>query len=119
MIVAHTIDEACSLVKTVRPRLVVVHWTRDGSRYEHLDRLLWTTSVLARKVPVLVIAERYRTDQATMMFRMGVSEYISRTHHLDQFGQVFAAYLPPSPAMVSAVSHSAEAIAPAPARRGP
>jgi DNA-binding NtrC family response regulator len=107
MIVARTIDEACSLVKTVRPRLVVAHWTRDGSRYEQLDRLLWTTSVLARKVPVLVIAERYRTDQATMMFRMGVTEYISRTHHIDQLGQVFAAYLPPT----AAVSRSAEAIA--------
>ncbi len=30
------------------------------------------------------------------MFRMGVSEYISRTHHLDQLGQVFAAYLRPA-----------------------
>ena len=104
MIIARTIDEACSLVKTIRPRLVVVHWTRDGSRYEHLDRLLWTTSVLSRKVPVLVIAERYRIDQATMMFRMGVSEYISRTHHIEQLGQVFSAYLPPSPQVVSAAS---------------
>jgi DNA-binding response OmpR family regulator len=94
MIVARTIDEACSLLKTVQPRLVVVHWALDGKHYEQLDRLLWTTTVQTRRVPVLVIAERYRTDQATMMFRMGVSEYISRTHHFDQLGGVFAAYLP-------------------------
>jgi DNA-binding NtrC family response regulator len=94
VIVARSIDEACSLLETVRPRLIVVQWTRDSARYEQLDRLLWTASVLTRRTPVLVIAERYRTDQATMMYRMGVSEYISRTHHLDQLGRIFSAYLP-------------------------
>jgi DNA-binding NarL/FixJ family response regulator len=93
MIVAGTTDEGCSLLKTVRPRLVVVHWTGESKRYEQLDRLLWTTTVLARRVPVLVIAERYRTDQATMMYRLGVAEYISRTHHLDHLGPLFATYL--------------------------
>jgi DNA-binding NtrC family response regulator len=93
MIVAGTTDEACSLLKTVRPQLVVLHWTGDTKRYEQLDRLLWTTTVLARRVPVLVIAERYRTDQATMMYRLGVAEYISRTHHLDHLGPVFATHL--------------------------
>lgn len=94
MIVAPTVDEACSLLTTVRPRLIVVHWTRDRGRYEQLDRLLWTITVQARTTPVLVIAERYRTDQATMMFRMGVADYISRTHHLDQLGSVLSAYVP-------------------------
>jgi DNA-binding NtrC family response regulator len=93
MIVAGTIDEACSLLKTIRPQLVVVHWAGDSKRYEQLDRLLWTTTVLARRVPVLVIAERYRTDQATMMYRLGVAEYISRTHHLDHLGPIVATYL--------------------------
>ena len=94
MIVAGTIDEACSLLKTARPRLIVMHWARDSGSYEQLDRLLWTTTVVARRVPVLVITERYRTDQATMMYRMGVSEYISRSHHLDQLGAIFSPYLP-------------------------
>jgi len=88
-------NDACSILKSVHPRLVVLHWTGESARYEQLYRLLWTISVLSRKTPVLVIAERYRIDQATMMYRMGVSEYISRTHHLEQLGQVFEAYLHP------------------------
>lgn len=95
MIVTASMDEASSVLTAARPRLVVVHWTGDSSRYGQLDRLLWTTSVLSRRTPVLVIAERYRTDQATMMYRMGVAEYISRTHHLDQLARVFDAYLHP------------------------
>jgi hypothetical protein len=97
LIVVGTIEEACALLEMARPRVVVVHWTGESARYEQLDQLLWTTTVLARPIPVLVIADRYRTDQATMLFRMGVSEYVSRTHHRDQLGQVFGAYLPHSP----------------------
>jgi DNA-binding NtrC family response regulator len=97
MIVAGTMDEACSLLAEARPRLIVVHWAGQGARYEELDRLLWMTTVLARRVPVLVIADRYRTDQATTLYRMGVKEYISRTHHLRQFGRILSAYLPAPP----------------------
>lgn len=104
MIVARTVDEACSLFNTVMPRLIVVHWTRDRGRYEQLDRLLWTTTVQARRIPVLVIAERYRIDQATTMFRMGVVDYISRTHHLNQLGNVFSAYLPSSASLMPSES---------------
>jgi DNA-binding NtrC family response regulator len=94
MIVAGTVEEACSLLDTAGPRVVVVHYTGEIASYDQLDGLLWATSVQARRIPVLVIADRYRTDQATMLFRMGVSEYISRSHHLSQFGEIFAAYLP-------------------------
>jgi DNA-binding NarL/FixJ family response regulator len=93
MIIAGTIDEACSLLPMAHPRLIVVHWSRHGSRLEDLNRLLWATTLLARQVPVLVIADRYRIDQATTLYRMGVSEYISRTHHVDQFGRILNAYL--------------------------
>ncbi len=96
IMVAASVDEACPLLNTARARLIVVHLAGDSGRYEKkVDRLLWTTSVLRRPTPVVVIAERYRTDQATMMYRMGVSEYISRTHHLDQLGEVLGAYLRP------------------------
>jgi hypothetical protein len=95
MIVAGSMDQASAILKATRLGLVVVHWTGESARYAQLDRLLWTTSVLTRRTPVLVIAERYRTDQATMMYRMGVSEYISRTHHIDQLARIFNAYLHP------------------------
>jgi DNA-binding NarL/FixJ family response regulator len=98
MIVAASIDEACSLLPMAHPRLIVVHGARHGSPLEELNRLLWVTTVLARQVPVLVIADRYRTDQATTLYRMGVREYISRTHHADQFGRILDSYLRPSPA---------------------
>ena len=103
MIIASTIDEACSLLQTAHPRLIVVHWGRESGSYGQLDRLLWMTTVQTRRIPVLVIADRYRTDQATMMYRMGVSEYISRSHHLDQLGPVFSAYLPLAPIAADAV----------------
>jgi DNA-binding NtrC family response regulator len=96
LVVAGTMDEASTLLETNHPRLIVVHWLGDRAGYVQLDRLLWTTSVLARRTPVLVIAERYRVDQATMMYRMGVSEYISRTHHDDQLGRVLDSYLHPA-----------------------
>jgi DNA-binding NarL/FixJ family response regulator len=103
MIVAGTIDEACSLLETARPHLIVMHWGGEKGSYSQLDRLLWTTTVQSRRIPVLVIADRYRTDQATMMYRMGCSEYISRSHHLDQLGPVFSAYLPLEPISAEAV----------------
>jgi DNA-binding NtrC family response regulator len=95
IVVAESVDDACPLLKTARPRLIVVHLTGDSGRYEQLDQLLWSTSVVSRPTPIVVIAERYRIDQATMMYRMGVSEYISRKHHLDQLAGVLGAYLRP------------------------
>jgi hypothetical protein len=113
LIVAPTVAEACSLLEIARPRLIVVHWTRESARYEQLDRLLWTASVLSRRTPVLVIAERYRTDQATMMYRMGVSEYISCTHHLEQLGRVLRAYVPGAQPVAAESGDASEAAVPA------
>lgn len=96
IVVAASIDLACPLLRTARPRLIVVHFTGESARYEQLDQLLWATSVVSRPTPIVVIAERYRIDQATMMYRMGVSEYISRKHHLDGLAGVLAAYLRPA-----------------------
>ena len=92
--VADSIDEACTLLGIVNPDLVVVHLGQENTRYEQLDRLLWTSSVVAPNISVLVIAGAYRVNQATLLHRMGVSEYISRTHHSDQLGQILQSYLP-------------------------
>jgi DNA-binding NtrC family response regulator len=96
MIVAATMDEASTLLTMAEPRLIVVHWNSHGSHYEELNRLLWATTILARRVPVLIIADRYRIDQATTLYRMGVTEYISRTHHRDKFGKILESYLHPA-----------------------
>ncbi len=91
LVAAGTIDEACSLLQPVKPELIIVHWNR-ASNYEQLDRLLWLTTVQARSVPVVVIADRYRVDHATTLYRLGVAEYVSRTQHLAQIGPVVASY---------------------------
>jgi len=98
MIVSDSADEACSLLQTVRARLVVVHLESEHLGYEEVDHILWVASTLARRVPLLVVAERYLVEQATMLFRMGVSDYVSRSHHLDQLGALVASYLPHAPA---------------------
>jgi DNA-binding NarL/FixJ family response regulator len=102
---APSIDEAYSLMKTARPRLIVVHLGGDGGQYEQFDRLLWATSVLSRPTPIVVIAERYLIEQATTLYRMGVSEYISRTHHLDQVADILEAYLRPATPRVTIASN--------------
>jgi len=113
MVVAATMEEACSLLPMARPRLIVVHWTSQGRHLEELNRLLWAPSVLSRQVPVLVIADRYRIEQATTFYRMGVREYISRTHHVDQFGRILESYIRPAPASGRPASASASADGPA------
>ncbi len=87
MIVSESADEACSLLQAVRARLVVVHLESERLGYEEVDHILWVASTLARRVPVLVVAERYLLEQATMLYRMGVSDYVSRSHHLDQLAR--------------------------------
>jgi hypothetical protein len=112
MVVAGTIEEACALLPTARPRLIVVHWNHV-IRYEELNRLLWATTVLAHGLPVVVVADRYRIDQATTLYRMGVAEYISRTHHLGQLGRILSAHLSPSPRWSSHPAAAGEPVQPA------
>jgi response regulator of citrate/malate metabolism len=90
--VARTIEQACSMVEAFRPRLIIVHPNRGGADRE-LNQLLWATTLEAHKVPVIVVADCYRVGQATRLYGMGVTEYISRTHHAYRFGRVLDTYL--------------------------
>jgi DNA-binding NtrC family response regulator len=112
MVVAGTIDEACSLLATARPQLIVVHWSHVV-HYTELNRLLWATTVLAHGIPVVVVADRYRIDQATTLYRMGVVEYISRTHHLDRLGWILSAHLKPPPRLSPGPAAAGEPAQPA------
>jgi DNA-binding NtrC family response regulator len=98
MIVSDNVEEACSLLKSVRARVVVVHLEPERVGYEEIDQILWVASTLPRRTPLLVVAERYLVEQATTLYRMGVSDYVSRSHHLDVLGSLVASYLPHAPA---------------------
>lgn len=88
-----SVEEACDLLDKVQPRLIIADWKRRHNGFEVMDRLLWATSKLVRHTPVVVIADRYREDQAVMFYRMGVSDYISRSDHLSSLTQILGAYL--------------------------
>src|SRR6516162_6225089 len=79
IIVSGSADEACSLLQTVRLRLVVVHLQPELLGYDEVDHILWVTSTLPRQVPLVVVAERYLIEQATIFYQMGASEYVSRS----------------------------------------
>jgi hypothetical protein len=98
MIVSDSALEACSLLQSVSTRLVVAHLQPERLSYEEVDRILWVQSMSPSRIPLLVVAERYLVEQATTLFRMGVIDYVSRSHHLDQIGALLASYLPRFPA---------------------
>jgi DNA-binding NtrC family response regulator len=98
MVVCDNAVEACSLLQSVRVRLVLMHLQPEHLGYDEVDHILWVASMLRRRTHVLVVAERYVVEQATVLYRMGVTDYVSRSHHLDQLGAVVASYLPHLPA---------------------
>ncbi len=94
VIVSASAEEACSLLQSARVRLVIVQLDPEHTGYDDVDHILWAASILPRRFPIIVLADRYLVDQATIFYRMGVSEYVSRSHHLDQLGALVASYLP-------------------------
>lgn len=90
--VAGGIDQATGLVEALRPRLIVIHWS-PGWRPEDLSPLLWATTIVPRPIPVVVVADWYRAQQATQLYRMGVTDYISRSHHQPQLAGILETYL--------------------------
>ena len=101
VVVAGTLDEACELLDTTTPRLVLVDWITDDVSCETIDRLLWANTTLPRPARVVVVTEAYRADLAVTLFQMGVDEYVSKAEHASQFqailGHLLSRDLEPAP----------------------
>jgi len=81
LIVADSVDEAGGLLEYACPRLVVIHWGGETRDLEALAALLWKNSTQPRPAPVMIVAEDYDVEEATLLFRLGVDEYIGKAEH--------------------------------------
>jgi hypothetical protein len=66
------------------------------TRGEHLDeisRVLWLCSAARRPIPLIVVADEYHEGQALTLFRMGVTDYLSRRDHRGRIAWVVARLL--------------------------
>jgi DNA-binding NtrC family response regulator len=88
LIVAESMEEAGRLLEFVEPQLIVVHGDGEEFSYEQLDLLLWANSVRPRPAPVLVMVNGYSAEQATVLFQMGVDEYLCEAEHGDRLGSI-------------------------------
>jgi len=90
LILAESMEEAGNLLEVAQPRLIVVHDDGPEFSYEQLDRMLWANSVRARPAPVLVVVNGYSAEQATVLFRMGIDEYLCEVEHGDRLGAIIS-----------------------------
>src|SRR4051812_40409687 len=65
--------------------LVLAH-VDEPADLEPLARLLWLSSTLRRPIPVLTLADVFDADRDVSLYRMGVADALSRSHHLDRIG---------------------------------
>jgi hypothetical protein len=73
-----------------RVGLMLVH-LGEGEGPDPVGRLLWLSSTLRRPIPVLALADDFDADRALSLFRMGVADVLSRSHHRDRLGDVISA----------------------------
>jgi len=88
LIVAESLREAARLLEVAKPHLIIVHEDGAGFSYGELDALLWANSVQPRPAPVMIVANGYSTEQATVLFQMGVDEYVCEIEHADRLGAI-------------------------------
>jgi DNA-binding NtrC family response regulator len=81
------IDVACARAKRDGVGMIVIHLGGEIGAAE-VARLLWASSTLRRPVPVVAISERYQVDRAVMLFQLGVTDYLSRSHHRNRLRDV-------------------------------
>jgi DNA-binding NarL/FixJ family response regulator len=84
------VDAACARVLSEKIGVIVIHLSTDIGSAE-VARLLYVSSTLRRPVPVIAISERYQIDRALMLFQLGVTDYLSRSHHRNHLRDVIAA----------------------------
>ena len=93
LIVAESLGEAGRLLEVAQPHLIMVHEDGDPFSYEQLDELLWANSVQPRPAPVMVVVNGYSAEQATVLFQMGVDEYVCAIEHGDRLGAIVNALI--------------------------
>ncbi len=88
LIVAESMGEAGRLLEVAKPHLIVIHEDGDALSYEQLDAMLWVNSVQPRPAPVMVVVNGYSAEQATVLFQMGVEEYVCAIEHGERLGAI-------------------------------
>jgi two-component system response regulator HydG len=78
-------DEACQKVTGKGVALVLIHLDPSG-HVAGLTRLMSTIAATGQSVPVLVLSDDYHAEQALMLLRLGVAEYLSRPLDLGRLG---------------------------------
>ncbi|WP_165245704.1 response regulator transcription factor [Paludisphaera soli] len=94
LVVAESIEEAERLLEFARPRLIVVDWKREDGSFDAITSLLWKNSIQGRPASVMIVAEDYRVDEATLLFQLGVDEYVGKCEHGEAMATVLVALTP-------------------------
>ena len=68
-----------------------------GCGLHDVARLLRASESGARAVPVLAVSDRYRVTDATTLFRLGASDYLSLADHSAKLPEVLDALLEAAP----------------------
>jgi DNA-binding NtrC family response regulator len=81
--VFQSVYEAIARTAAALPGLIAIH-LRGGVTDAQVAYLLGKATLPQQQVPVVVISDHYDTERALALFRLGVTDYISRSDHLDR-----------------------------------
>ncbi|QEH34361.1 hypothetical protein OJF2_28980 [Aquisphaera giovannonii] len=106
LVIARSLEEAGELVDCTLPDMIAIDWSSGDRRWEEMDQLLWSNSILPRQATVLVTDEAYRDDTALELFRAGVDEYLSLLDHPRDLPRILGQWLgrPVAPAPTRAAA---------------
>jgi ActR/RegA family two-component response regulator len=89
-------DDAIGLVEQEKPSLVVTMLGRGHGPARYLD-LIARCVAKQTSVPIIVLSDTYDEAEATALFRMGVTDYLSQADHADQILPIVDTLLRPGP----------------------